>query len=507
MLAGVLNNNVNFVTAMSNNTDPTLIANVLKNEEFLTAVIGKLNPGSIAGALNANSQMMSGLIARLNPQVIAGIVNDNVSWISQLQMAMDAAKTAESINASAGFLTTLVSKLDPAVIAKAVNANPDASSKIMKYLNVNVIAGVVNANGTFLTNLVKYLNTTVLANAMNANPTMMSDLISKLNANVIAGVVNSNGTFLTNLMNQMDPKITAHALNSTQGQAFVNGLLDQNNGIDPAVVAGAVNSNGTFLRGVIANLTPHVPALADPMNSAVGEDFSERLMRDGLDPKVVAGLLNGNGAFISSLLTHLNPQVVADAVNNNQAFLTQTMGYTNTGDVVDVLNNNAGAQTTINTLVGLLDGGVIAHAMNAHPEMTVNLLAAPPTGIDPAILGPILASPTTKDFLGPFLANMSATGTRTLLMSSGNFIGNLLNRNTSGISASTLVQAIAGPTNAGINPRTGTAWNPSQNIMRRTWMYGATEIMFGWTLPAMGGWVQIQDARVNNSAGQPLDPW
>jgi hypothetical protein len=370
---------------------------------------------------------------------------------------------------------------------------------------------VVNANGTFLTNLVKNLNTTVLANAMNANPTMMSDLLGKLNASVIAGVVNNNGTFLTNLMNRMDPKITASALNSAQGQAFVDGLLDPTTGISPVVVAGAVNSNETFLRGLISNLTSHVPALAGPMNSAEGENFSERLMQAGnLDPKVVAGLLNGNGAFISSLLSpgHLNPQVIASAINNNQAFLTQTMTYMNTSDIVDVLNNNTGAQTTINTLVGLLDGNVIADAMGQHPEMTTNLLAAPPTGIDPDILGPILSSPTTRDFLGPFLANMSPTGTRTLLTSSGNFIGNLLNRNTGGLQPSVIIAAIAGPTNAGqINPRTGTPYNPSQNILRRTWMYGATEIIFGWTLPAMGGWVQIQDARQNASPGQPLNAW
>jgi hypothetical protein len=224
--------------------------------------------------------------------------------------------------------------------------------------------------------------------------------------------------------------------------------------------------------------------------------------------------LNNNGAFISSLIGSLNPQVIADAINNNQSFLTQTMTYMNTSDVIDVLNNNVSAQTTVNALVGLLRGDVIAGAMNQHPELTQALFdpgTAPGGqhyGIDPDILMPLLATPQVKNFLGPFMANMSPTGTRTLLTSSGNFIGNLLNRASGGLNPNVLVEAIAGPKNSGvINPRTGTGFSPSQNILRRTWMYGCTQIVFGWTLPAMEGWVQMADARLNASPGTPVGPW
>jgi hypothetical protein len=467
----------------------------------------------IAGAMNANSQMMAGLLGHLNPQVIAGIVNDNTDWIAQLQMAMDSEKTASAINQSSGFLTSLVSKLDPAVVAQAINANPESSSKIMRYLNVDVIAGVVNSNGTFLTNLVKSLNTTVLANALNANPDMTTQLLSHLQPSVIANVVNNNGTFVTNLMNRMNPATTAAAINANQD--FLTRLLQPDAdpvtpgvqpGVNPTVLTYAVNNNQTFLNGLIANLDAR--STAEPMNSIAGEQFSERLMHSGnLDPKMVAGLLNGNGAFISGLLSHLNPQTIADAVNGNQPFLTTMMTYMNPADISDVINNNLTAQQTINTLVGLLDGGVISGAMNAHPELTTALLAAPPAGINPDILTPLLATPQVRNFLGLFLGSMSPSGTKTLLANSGNFIGNLLNRTAGGINPDVIVNAIAGPNHAGTNPTTGTAWNPNQNVLRKVWMYGATKIIFGWELPAMGGWVQIVDARRNTTPGQPLTHW
>jgi len=44
-------------------------------------------------------------------------------------------------------------------------------------------------------------------------------------------------------------------------------------------------------------------------------------------------------------------------------------------------------------------------------------------------------------------------------------------------------------------------------VLRRTWMYGATQVIYVWTLPPMNGWVQIQDARLNTTAGEPLDHW
>jgi len=270
--------------------------------------------------------------------------------------------------------------------------------------------------------------------------------------------------------------------------------------------------NPAFLVGLIANLDARTTAA--PMNSPAGQQFSDDLMRNGLHQDVVAQILNGSGTWIAQLLSHLTPSVIASAVNGNQQFVTDMMTYMKPADMVDVINHNLIAQDTLVELVGDLQGSVIAQATNAHPEMMAAMLyptvlpGGAHVGIDPSILEPILATEQCKNFLGPFLANMSQTGTRTLLTNTGNFIGNLLNRATGGISANTILQAIAGPTNSGsINPRTGTGYSPSQNVLRRTWMYGATQVIYVWTLPSMNGLVQIQDARLNTTAGEPLDNW
>ncbi|MFH1150331.1 MAG: hypothetical protein V1748_07645, partial [Actinomycetota bacterium] len=96
--------------------------------------------------------------------------------------------------------------------------------------------------------------------------------------------------------------------------------------------------------------------------------------------------------------------------------------------------------------------------------------------------------------------------------------GNLLNK-TTGLNPNVIIQAIAGPTNSGeINPRTGTPFAPGQSVLRRLWGYGATVITGvegippWWPIPELPteGWVQIMDAQLNTSQGDPHwvpQPW
>ena len=73
------------------------------------------------------------------------------------------------------------------------------------------------------------------------------------------------------------------------------------------------------------------------------------------------------------------------------------------------------------------------------------------------------------------------------------------------------MNALAGPSHSGNNPRTGTPWDPSQSVLRSTWTLVCAEIILGWTLPPMEMWIQITGARENTVVGMPnfdpLNPW
>jgi len=98
-------------------------------------------------------------------------------------------------------------------------------------------------------------------------------------------------------------------------------------------------------------------------------------------------------------------------------------------------------------------------------------------------------------------------GTSAMLQASGkdptdptshDFLGELLNRNQGGLQPETIVAAMAGP-----------ASDPSQSVLRKTWILGATEIILGWTLPPIEAFIQVTDAKVNKThgVGIPEDPW
>jgi hypothetical protein len=343
---------------------------------------------------------------------------------------------------------------------------------------------------------------------------MTSNLVGRLDVHVLRDVVNNNGPFLTSLLNEMNPQVLANALATPQAKSFLIALLDQAPGdrLNPGVVANIVNSNQTWVTSLVGDLDPSTVSV--PLNSSQGKDFTERLLNNGLDPAVVANLLNNNSGFISDLLDPskgaLDAGVVADAVNNNQTFLEQMMTDINPSDLTYDINTNPGVQAFVNQLVGVLDPATLAQAVSENTAMVSSMLAAPPQGIDPDILTPILNAPETRDFVSGLMADLDAGSTSTMLQNSDQFLFNLLNWDSGsggGLDPQVLVNAMAGPSNAGTNPVTGTAWDPSQNVLRKVWMRASVEIVFGWVLPPMEAFVQIEDGRMNTTPGTPNDPW
>jgi len=291
--------------------------------------------------------------------------------------------------------------------------------------------------------------------------------------------------------------------------------------IDPGVVAYAVNNNGDFVEDLIPWLD--AKKLAAPMNSANGEDFTERLLGGGLKASAVAAILNGNIDFVSQLVNALEAtgtepkyalKAIANGINFNTDFLTDLLSATDATDIADVLNYNPGAQHFVIELVGLLDGERVATALSQHPEVTIALLKPKASGgIDPEVLNSLLSGlepserTTFTNLVAGVLAKLDSADTRTMLTESGNFIGHLLNMNAGGLQPQVFIDAINGPNNAGTNPTTGTAWDPSQNVLRKTYMDIVVEMNLGITVLELPFTIQFQGARMNSAPGQPVNPW
>jgi hypothetical protein len=319
-------------------------------------------------------------------------------------------------------------------------------------------------------------------------------------------------------MNNLNPAVTAAAINGADRQ----NLQKIVGAIDPDVVAYAVNNNGDFVEDLIPWLD--AKKLAAPMNSANGRNFTERLLRGGLKASTVAAILNGNTDFVSQLVSALEAaepkyaiQAIANGINFNTDFLSDLLTYTHASGIADVLNYNGNAQQFVIKLVGLLDGQKVAQSLSEHPDVTIALLASPPGGIDPEVLNSLLSRlepserTTFTNLVAGVLAKLDAADTRTMLTESGNFIGHLLNMNAGGLQPEVIIDAINGPNNAGTNPTTGTAWDPSQNVLRKTYMDIVVEMNILGLVLNPPFTIQFQGARMNSAPGEPVldqdHPW
>ncbi len=405
-----------FTSKLLDYLDPVAIANIVNNAApMISGTLGNLSTEFLA-AMSNNADATNKLLSKLSPLPIAGAINANGVFLSGLMQNSSSVGTAQAVNQNPGFVKALLSYLDVAKLNGMSAATWQKTAEMVGKLDPNVIAGIVNANGTFLTRLVSKMDPDAMSSGMNSDPTFMINLVGKLNPQVIAGVINNNGTFLSQLQGKGNQKATADAINNNV--AWVSNLItylnpqviagimnnaDPKNNeemmkyLRPDVIAYVVNHNGFFLDGMLANLQPTVlanaintpggqayltayldPAIGmDPywgaMASNANPEFAEAMMApppDGIDPGVLANVINNNGAFISGLISKLdatvlsnatiaatkksyqpggpkgqmydftrpynpasphspdnglNPAVIADIINSNQAFLTDYM--------------------------------------------------------------------------------------------------------------------------------------------------------------------------------------
>jgi hypothetical protein len=310
----------------------------------------------MAAGMNADPSFVINLVGKLNPAVVASVVNNNGPFVQQIMGKMDVRTTAEALNSNVPFVTALVGDLNPAVVATIVNNTASMSSQMIAYLNPAVIGVVINSSPTFL-----------------------NGLVSNLEPGVIAGAINTAGgqNFLTAMLNPaigMDPRVLAQVTNDNPNfskalMATYNPVFPDQGGINPMIIASAINSNEPVIQGIIANLD------ADVINNAMDSttlksylpdgsarpggpkgmvyDLVKPVAQGGIDPAIIAKIVNSNPAFLGDLMGGMDPVATANTLGsaNGRAFVNSVIsGVANYSDPVThtnlVLKNVADALCT-----------------------------------------------------------------------------------------------------------------------------------------------------------------
>ncbi len=86
------------------------------------------------------------MVARLEPETIAAAVNGAPALLPGLLAAIDPAVSAAAMNQAGGFLAAVLGTLDPSVMAGVVNANPAFLADILATLDPGIIGSAVRQN-------------------------------------------------------------------------------------------------------------------------------------------------------------------------------------------------------------------------------------------------------------------------------------------------------------------------------------------------------------------------
>ncbi len=126
-------------------------------------------------------------------------------------------------------------------------------------------------------------------------------------------------------------------LNNAAFTAFVNNLILE---LDPAIMAGVANTNGAWIGQLVSNLnTSTVVDIVDDLDAAWMVD----LMTDMNNPTTLGnlGTLLNNAAFtafVNNLILQLDPTIMAGVLNTNGTWVGQLVSNLNTSMVVDIVN-------------------------------------------------------------------------------------------------------------------------------------------------------------------------
>jgi hypothetical protein len=177
--------------------------------------------------------------------------------------------------------------------------------------------------------------------------------------------------------------------------------------LNPQIVAGAVNNNQAFLTSIMGKLDPH--ATANVINNNAG--WVSNLV-SLLNPSVIATVVNNSSSATTELLKYLNPKVVADVLNANEAFLEGLINNLDPTVLAQVVNSPEGGQLVVGLLgngvsSGGIDPAVLAQVLNETPGFTSALLD-PTTGLDASKLAEVLNS-NTEPFISDLIGHLDVS--------------------------------------------------------------------------------------------------
>ncbi len=451
---------VNLMTDMNNPTTLGTLGTLLNNAAFTAFVnnlILQLDPTIMAGIANTNGAWIGQLVSSLNTQTVVDIVDElDAAWMVQLMTDMDNPTTLGTLGALLNnaaftdFTNDLILQLNPAIMAGIANTNGTWIGQLVSNLNTSMVVDVVNAldsawmvnlmtdmnNPTtlgnlgallnnaaftaFTNNLILQLNPAIMAGIANTNGTWIGQLVSNLNTSMVVDVVNAlDSAWMVNLMTDMNNPTTlgnlGALLNNAAFTAFTNNLILQ---LNPAIMAGIANTNGTWIGQLVSNLNTSMVVdvvnaldsawmiqlmtdmdnpttltnLATMLNDAAFTNFVNDLILQ-LDPVAIAGIANTNGTWIGDVISALNTSTVVDIVNSiDLGWYGNLMDDLRVNALAQLANMVNAPQTTalVNALLPLLTPASIASIVNTN----VGWLNSVVTNITPATVNTMISGLT-----------------------------------------------------------------------------------------------------------------
>ncbi len=420
-IAGIANDpaTISFINSLLPQLDAAALAGIVNgNGGWVADLVSGITPATINAMITDLEPWITGtLLPNLDQGAIAGIANDpaTISFINSLLPQLDAAALAGIMNTNWNWVGDLVSGITPATInSLLVDIGPWFLGSLMPNLNENIIATMVNHPNTiaFLDRLLPLLDPAALAGVVNNNGAFVGDLISNLSTGMVVDVVNNldpawTSALFTALNNATSLGVIGNIANSAQFTAFVDALIGY---LDPAILAGVVNNNGAFVGDLISNLSTGMvvdvvnnldPAWTSALftalnnatslgvigniaNSAQFTAFVDALI-GYLDPAILAGVVNNNGAFVGDLISNLSTGMVVDVVNNldpawTSALFTALNNATSLG-VIGNIANSAQFTAFVDALIGYLDPAILAGVVNNNGAFVGDLISNLSTGM------------------------------------------------------------------------------------------------------------------------------
>jgi hypothetical protein len=362
-VAAALGAHTGLVFDLVSQLPPSVVAPMIRgsnrNPDFLASVLSHLEAGPVAGALNDNpaflETLLSGLMGSLGTASAQGMTDNWLAgrnFLSALVGALNPAVIAGAVNANPAFLEGFLansSSLTAEYLARGINQNvvdhpfgqdllsvlitnisPAAAAALAAGINQNVAA---NPADNLLTGLLANTNGSAgvaIATGLNNNPAFVRVLVENITpATAIAAAQGINfscqraqtGTaehpaayyqFLRGLLANLGSVVaeeSARGLTANPNkEALIAALVNNlNAGVVAPLIAAALDANAasqTMLQAVMGELdatTGHTIALALNANP----DMTSWML-EALDAGVVADLLNDNSAFLSGLISNLD---------------------------------------------------------------------------------------------------------------------------------------------------------------------------------------------------------